>query len=33
MDLLDISDRKDLDKEIYAIYRALQYACDLERID
>ena len=33
MDLLDIYDRKDLDKEIYAIYRALQYACDLERID
>ena len=33
MDLLDIYERKDLDKEIYAIYRILQYACDLKRID
>lgn len=33
MDLLDIYERKELDKEIYAIYKALQYACDLERID
>lgn len=33
MDLLDIYERKELDKEIYAIYRTLQYACDLKRID
>lgn len=33
MDLLDINDRKDLDKEIYAIYRTLQYVCDLKRLD
>lgn len=33
MDKLDISDRKDLDKEIYAIYRTLQYVCDLKRLD
>ena len=33
MDKLDINDRKDLDKEIYAIYRTLQYVCDLKRLD
>ena len=33
MDLLEINDRKDLDKEIYAIYRTLQYVCDLKRLD
>lgn len=33
MDKLDIYERKELDKEIYAIYRTLQYVCDLKRID
>lgn len=33
MDLLDIYERKELDREIYAIYRTLQYACNLKRID
>lgn len=33
MDLLDIYERKELDKEIYAIYKAIEYACDLKRID
>lgn len=33
MDKLDIYERKELDKEIYAIYRTLQYACDLKRLD
>ena len=32
MDKLDIYERKELDKEIYAIYRTLQYVCDLERL-
>lgn len=29
MDLLDIYERKELDKEIYAIYRTLQYVCKM----
>ena len=33
MDKLDIYERKELDKEIYAIYRTLQYVCDLRKID
>ena len=32
MDKLDIYERKELDKEIYAIYRTLQYVLDLERL-
>lgn len=32
MDKLDIYERKDLDKEIYAIYKTLQYVLDLERL-
>lgn len=32
MDKLDIYERKELDKEIYAIYKTLQYVCDLERL-
>ena len=32
MDKLDIYERKELDKEIYAIYRTLQYACGLKRL-
>lgn len=31
MDRLDIYERKELDKEIYAIYSTLQYVCDLKR--
>lgn len=33
MDLLDIYERKDLDKEIYAIYKTLQYVCNLTRLE
>ena len=33
MNLLEIYERKELDKEIYAIYRTLQYVCDLKRLD
>lgn len=33
MDKLDIYERKELDKEIYAIYRTLQYVLDLKRLD
>lgn len=33
MDKLDIYERKELDKEIYAIYRTLQYELDLKRLD
>lgn len=33
MDKLDIYERKELDKEIYAIYRTLQYVLDLRRLD
>ena len=33
MDKLDIYERKDLDKEIYAIYKTLQYVLDLKRLD
>lgn len=33
MDLLDIYERKQLDKEIYAIYKTLQYVCNLKRLD
>ena len=32
MDKLDIYERKELDKEIYAIYSTLQYVCDLKRL-
>lgn len=32
MDRLDIYERKELDKEIYAIYSTLQYVCDLKRL-
>ena len=32
MDKLDIYERKELDKEIYAIYKTLQYVLDLERL-
>lgn len=32
MDKLDIYERKELDKEIYAIYRTLQYVLDLKRL-
>ena len=33
MDKLDIYERKELDKEIYAIYKTLQYVLDLKRLD
>lgn len=33
MELADIWERKDLDKQIYAIYKTLQYALNLERLD
>lgn len=33
MDRLDIYERKELDKEIYAIYKTLQYVLDLRRLD
>lgn len=32
MELADIWERRELDKEIYAIYKTLQYALNLERI-
>ena len=33
MILADIWERKDLDKEIYSIYKTLQYVCNLTRLD